>query len=130
MLTSVFPSCRAGETNGHGRVQAKVGAVRAGGFGHRLPVVRVLQREPRAWRRERERRGPDQQAAAADRKGHVGGAGVVPGRERRAQEARLPGNRRVRRLDGGLGSGAAQSSVGVDPRVAGRRRAATFVPHR
>lgn len=66
-----------GQADEHGMFQTKVGTLRARRLSHRLPVVCVLQRESRQRGRECERRGPDQQTEIANRKSHVGGAGIV-----------------------------------------------------
>lgn len=118
----------SGQTFGRGLVSTKVGAVRARGHGDRLPVVRVLQREPREGRRERERGRPNQQTETADRQSHSGGVGVVQGRQRRPAETRLPGDRGLRRFDGGPGPDSPQSPADADPRFVGQRRERTFLP--
>lgn len=120
----------AGEAAGRGHVSAQTRTVRVRGAGHRLPVVRVLQREPRAGRRERKRGRSDQQTAVADGQGDAGRAGVVPGRQGRAAEARLPGDRGVRRLHNRPGPNRPQPSAGADPRIVGRRRTRAFVSYR
>lgn len=120
----------AGEAAGRGHVSAQTRTVRARGADHRLPVVCVLQREPCAGRRERKRGRSDQQAAVTDGQGDAGRAGVVPGRQGRAAEARLPGDRGVRRLDRRPGPNRPQPSAGADPRIVGRRRTRAFVSYR
>lgn len=126
----VYMFSTAGKAAGRGHVSAQTGTVRVRGADHRLPVVRVLQREPRAGCRERERGRSDQQAAVADGQGNVGRAGVVPGSKGRAAEARLPGDRGVRRLDSRPGPNCPQPSAGADPFIVSRRRTRAFVSYR